>query len=223
MSARPTQVTGDILEYLREISSSEDQFLKQLRKKAKKNKIPDIAISAEQGRFMQFILKLINAKHVLEIGTLAGYSAITMARALPEEGKIITIETNKYNADYALEKFKEAGLENKIELINADAVDFLKNFKPQYEFDFIFLDADKENYPLYLEILTPLLKNGGIFAGDNAFAFGLINEKDESKIKSKNINQIRKFNKMLMEHNLYPTTTLVPVGDGLIMGIKQEK
>lgn len=223
MSARPTQVTDNILEYLREYSSSEDPFLNELRKKAKKNKIPDIAISAEQGRFMQFILKLINAKYVLEIGTLAGYSAITMARALPEDGKLITIETNKYNAAYALDKFKEAGLENKIELINSNAVQFLENYKPGFEFDFIFLDADKENYPLYLEMLTPLLRNGGIFAGDNAFAFGLINEKDENKIKSKNINCIRKFNKMLMEHDLYPTTTLVPVGDGLIMGIKQEK
>lgn len=221
MSARPTFVNDDILEYLRKYSSSEDDFLKSLRKEGKKHKIPDIAISSEQGSFLQFLIKLTNTENILEIGTLAGYSAITMARALPENGYLTTIEINKYNAEFSQRKIDESDVRNKINLINADALDYLKNLELKEKFDFIFLDADKENYKKYIDLLIPVIKKGGILSIDNAFAFGLINEKDDSKIESDKIFKIREFNEYFINHSEFGPTTIVPVGDGLLMGIKK--
>lgn len=223
MSSGNKYVNRDIYEYLRKFSSSEDEFLNNLRKHSRRNRIPDIAISPEQGSFLQFFIKSINAEKILEIGTLAGYSAITMARALPENGKLITIETNKFNAKYAQAKFLEAELSDKIELVNANAMEFLKDYKPDFLFDFVFLDADKENYINYLDVLLPLIREKGILAVDNAFAFGLINEKDSSKIESGSIYKIREFNKYFINHPNFFPVTIVPVGDGMIMGIKQSK
>lgn len=223
MSSKNKYVNQDIYDYLKEKSSSEDDFLKNLRKTAKKNKIPDIAISPEQGSFLQFYLNAIKAKNVLEIGTLAGYSAITMARALPADGKLITIETNQYNAQYAKERISESDVSEKIEIINANAIEFLKDYETQTKFDFIFLDADKENYIEYVDLLLPLLIDGGTLAVDNSFAFGLINEKDDSKIESESIYRIREFNNFFIENPNFFPVTIVPVGDGMIMGIKKSR
>jgi predicted O-methyltransferase YrrM len=154
MSSRPTLVTEEIFDYLLHNFSAEDEFLAKLKVDASLEKIPEICISAEQGRFLEFYLKSINAKYVLEIGSLAGYSAITMARALPEGGKVIALEIFKKNADFIRNKVKEAGLEDKIEVINEDAAKFLKNYKPDFEFDFVFIDADKKNYSNYIRAWT---------------------------------------------------------------------
>lgn len=221
MSAVNKYVNKDLNEYLKLYSSSEDAFLNNLRKEGKKNKIPDIAISPEQGSFLQFFINSINAKYILEIGTLAGYSAITMAKALPEKGKLISIETNAYNANFANKKVQEANLSDTITIINENALNFLPTYTPDFLFDLIFLDADKENYIKYLNMLLPLLRTGGILAADNAFAFGLINEKDDSKIESTKILDIRKFNKVFINHPDFVSTTIVPVGDGIIMGVKK--
>lgn len=223
MSSGNKYVKEDINEYLKKYSSSEDEFLLNLRRHSRKNKIPDISISQEQGSFLQFYIKSAGIGKILEIGTLAGYSAITMARALPDKGKIVTIERNKYNSEYATQKFKESGMADKIEIINANALDFLKDYKPGYLFDFVFLDADKENYINYLELLLPLIKEGGTLAADNAFAFGLINEKNPEKIESDSIYRIREFNKYFINHPNFFPVTIVPVGDGMIMGIKKSK
>lgn len=218
MSSRPTQITNEIFEYLLDNFSAEDDFLAKLKVDATKENIPEICISAEQGRFLEFYLKSINAKYVLEIGSLAGYSAITMARALPEGGKVIALEIFKKNADFIRNKVKEAGLEDKIEVINEDAAKFLKTYKPEFEFDFVFIDADKKNYSNYMEMTFPLVRKGGVICGDNALGFGHIAEKDP-KSEPGNVKAIQKFNQNMKNHTgLF--TTLVTMGDGMCMGIK---
>ncbi len=218
MSSRPTLVTEEIFDYLLHNFSAEDEFLAKLKVDASLEKIPEICISAEQGRFLEFYLKSINAKYVLEIGSLAGYSAITMARALPEGGKVIALEIFKKNADFIRNKVKEAGLEDKIEVINEDAAKFLKNYKPDFEFDFVFIDADKKNYSNYMEMTYPLLRKGGVICGDNALGFGHIAEKDP-KSEPGNVKAIQAFNQNMKNHKgLF--TTLVTMGDGMCMGIK---
>jgi len=174
MSSSPTQVTEEIYQYLRKNFSSEDEFLRNLKKEAKEAGIPEICISEEQGKFLQFFLKSINAKYVLEIGSLAGYSAITMARALPKGGKLIAVEIFDKNARFIEKMAQDAGLADKIEVINADAKDFLGSWKPDFELDFVFVDADKKGYKKYFELTTPLIRRGGVFAADNALGFGHI-------------------------------------------------
>ncbi|MFY8160016.1 MAG: O-methyltransferase [Candidatus Kapaibacteriota bacterium] len=218
MSAQPTLITEEIFNYLIDNFSAEDEFLTKLKSDATAEKIPEICISPEQGRFLQFYLKSINAKYVLEIGSLAGYSAITMARALPEDGKVIALEIFKKNADFIREKAKEAGLEHKIEVINEDASKFLKDYKPDFEFDFVFIDADKKNYSKYMELTYPMVRKGGVICGDNALGFGHIAEKDP-KSEPGNVKAIQAFNQNMKNHTgLF--SCLVTMGDGMCMGIK---
>ena len=219
MSSNPTQVTPEIYGYLQNNFSSEDDFLKNLKKEAAEAGIPEICISEEQGKFLQFYLKSINAKYVLEIGSLAGYSAITMARALPADGKLIAVEINQKNAKFIEQKAKEAGLENVIEVVNQDAKEFLANWKPDFELDFVFVDADKKGYKGYFESTTPHIRKGGVFAADNALGFGHIAESDP-KSEPGNVRAIQQFNDMLNESPEYDTC-LVTVGDGMAMGLKK--
>lgn len=218
MSQRPTPVDERLFEYLKENFSSEDEFLSKLVEEAMQEGIPNISISPEQGLFMQFMLKTINARNVVELGTLAGYSAITMARALPEGSKLITIENEFKHALFANRKIKEAGLDDIIEVQNSDALEFLKIYEPQEPFDFIFVDADKPNYARYLDILTPMLKTGGIFAADNAFAFGFVASSKPER-NPEDVKSITGFNHYFRNHPQY-SVCMVPVGDGIIMGVK---
>lgn len=218
MSSSPTQVTEEIYQYLRKNFSSEDDFLRQLKQEAKEAGIPEICISEEQGKFLQVFLKSINAKYVLEIGSLAGYSAITMARALPEGGKVIAVEIFDKNARFIEQMAEKAGLADKIEVINADAKDFLAGWKPEYELDFVFVDADKKGYKTYFELTTPLIRKGGVFAADNALGFGHIAEPNP-KSEPGNVKAIQELNQILKNSPLYDSC-LVTVGDGMAMGIK---
>lgn len=218
MSAMPTTVTPDIHRYLNERYSCEDEFLRKLREDAEKAGIPPIHINQEQGKFLQFFLRSMQAKYILEFGSLAGYSAITMARALPEGGKIVCLEINPQNADFIREKASQAGLSQKIEVITCDAQKFIKDYKPDFEFDFVFIDADKGGYSKYMNYSLPLLRVGGVICADNALAFGKIITNDDAQEK-KNVAAIRRFNdEMNAKEELF--TTLVTMGDGMAMGYK---
>ncbi|NLO19375.1 MAG: hypothetical protein GX121_05790 [Ignavibacteria bacterium] len=220
MSAYPTAVSIDIADYLFEHFSSEDVFLTQLRKEANQEDIPNICISQEQGRFLQFILKLMKAKYVLEIGSLAGYSGIIIARALAPNGKLVALEINPKHYEFFSKKIEEAKLKDIIELHNVKAIDFLRNYKPDFQFDFVFFDADKVSYLDYLELVLPLVRVGGLIAADNALLGGDIVANGEVE-EPHNVEAMKKFNLALAQHpQLF--STIAPVGDGLIMGYKTQ-
>ncbi|MDC1068745.1 O-methyltransferase [Candidatus Kapabacteria bacterium] len=218
MSAMPTVITPEIHQYLNERFSCEDPFLKKSREEAEKVGIPPIHINQEQGKFLQFYLKSINAKYVLEVGSLAGYSAITMARAIQDGGKVVCLEINPRNADFIREQASQSGLSDKIEVHTGDAQKFIKEYKPDFKFDFVFIDADKGGYSKYMNYSLPLLRVGGVICADNALAFGKIIT-DDSAEEKKNVAAIRKFNEeFIAKEELF--TTLVTMGDGMAMGIK---
>lgn len=218
MSLEVTTITPELATYMRDNFSCDDDFLVKLKEEALEADLPSIFIAPEQGKFLQFLLKTINAKYVLEIGTLAGYSAIAMARALPKDGKLITLELFEHHANFARQKVKEAGLEHKIEVVHARGMEFLNNFHPDYELDFVFVDADKNKYWKYLQATTPLLRQGGIFAADNAFAYGFLLDTAPER-SPEDVKSIKSFNMAFKDHPAYETT-LVPMGDGLILGTK---
>lgn len=218
MSSRPTFITDEIFNYLCENFSAEDTTLENLKKEAIAYGIPEICISPEQGKFLQFFLRSINAKYVLEIGSLFGYSAIIMAEALPDDGKVICLEIFKKNADFITEQVAKLGLSHKIEVITMDAVKFLQDFKPDYELDFVFIDADKKAYSKYMELSTPLLRKGGILCADNALAFGHIAEPNP-KNEPGNVKAIQQYNQNLISNPKY-FSCLVTMGDGMAMGYK---
>lgn len=218
MSILPTNIDTQINQYLEEKFAFEDEFLRELFKKSRLVPIPPIQISPVQARFMQFLIKLINAENVLEIGSLFGYSAFSMAKALPENGKVITLEYNPDFAQFVRDNSKDYLHGNKVEVITCDAKEFLANYQPQKQFDLIFIDADKLAYSKYLDLVMPLVRVGGIIAYDNTLAFGQI-AKEKVEKNEEEVIEIRKFNDyFLTKNNLF--TAFATIGDGIALGIK---
>lgn len=218
MSSKPTNISDGVYSYLLGHFSSEDNFLCDLKKEAAAAGMPDISISADEGTLMQILLKMINAKYVLEIGSLGGYSSITMARTLPKGSKLIAVEINAEYCDFIRRKANEAGLGDVIEVVNADANEFLDSFKPEQELDFVFIDANKPAYCDYFKKASKWLRPGGIFAADNAFAFGHIAD-EILEYEPENVNGVRRFNDMIAGSKDFQST-IIPVGDGLAIAFK---
>ena len=221
MSSTSTQLTEGINAYITELFSEEDDFLRRLNKDAEAAGIPDISIAPEQTGFLQFLLKAIGAKHVIEVGSLAGYSAIAMARALPPLGRLVACEIDPIHAAFIRRKIVEAGLEEVIAVLQGPALEtlpeYLKHVKPG-EIDAVFIDADKPNYSNYFDLLYPYVRKGGVIIGDNALGFGYIDQ-EEPEYEPNNVQSLRAFNALISSHPELQST-LVPLGDGMVMGLK---
>lgn len=211
------QITDETYKYILDHFSAEDDFLAQLNSEARAKDIPAIHVAPEQLAFMQVLLQGMGAKYVLEIGSLAGYSAIGMARALPEGGKVVAFELNAAYAEFIRQKAKEAGVAEKIDVHVGDAKQVLKDFQCGYEFDFAFIDADKSGYTTYLDLVLPLLRTGGMIAGDNTLAWGRIAEENTD---DNSVRGLQAFNDVMCAHPQL-RVCLVPIGDGMTMGVKQ--
>lgn len=136
--------------------------------------LPQIHVSPAQGKMLQLMAKMLNAKRILEIGTLGGYSTIWLARALPDDGTLVTIEVNPKHAEVAQANIAHAGLADKVVLQIGYASEILPTLTSIAPFDFIFIDADKPNTPLYLEWSVKLARPGAVIIVDNAVRRGAI-------------------------------------------------
>lgn len=201
----------NLYNYIVDNFASEDEILKQVVKRTEEMKFPLIQISPELGKFLFLLIKITGAKRVLEIGALTGYSSIWMARALPENGKLITLEISEEHADEARSNYKKAGLANKVELILGNAVESLDKLKDE-KFDFVFIDADKVGYPKYFDKVIGMVNKGGIIAADNTLRKGEIvtNLNDEAVKATRQLNE-------KMAEDLRVESLLVPISDGLTM------
>ncbi|MGH7163447.1 MAG: O-methyltransferase, partial [Planctomycetota bacterium] len=171
MSERSTPVGEQHFRYLAARTLAEDEFLRALRRAAAGARIPAIHVAPEQASFMQILLRLRGAHDVVEVGTLAGYSAIWMARALPPGGRVRTIELNPAFADFAEGWIAKSDVAGRVELHRGPGREVLRGFAAASA-DAAFLDADKPSYPAYLEESLRILRPGGLVLVDNAFAFG---------------------------------------------------
>ena len=154
---------------------------------------------------------MINAKNILEVGTLTGYSSIWMARALPDAGKVTTLEISDVHANEARNNFKKAGLENKIELILGNASESLDKLKNE-KFDLCFLDADKTGYPGYFDKVISMMNKGSIIAADNTLKDGKVIDDNPDE----NVRAILEYNKKTATDSRVESL-LVPISDGLTM------
>ncbi len=169
-------------------------------------------ISISQCHFLHLIIKISNIKKILEIGTFTGLSALTMSLAMPNDGKLITLDKNEETNKVANEFFKMAKQEKKIEIINNKALDNLNEFKKKnYKFDLVFIDADKENYINYYDISLDLMNSNGLIVIDNVLWHGEVI--DEKKIDNLT-ESIRKFN-IYIKNDKRIESLIIPVGDGL--------
>ena len=216
MSAESTTVTPEHFRYLAERTTQEDDFLRDLKDAARAAEIPEIWISPEQAALMQILLKLAGARRVVEIGTLAGYSAIAMARALPRDGRVRTIEISGTHADFAEEWIAKSDVADKVEVLRGQAHQVLPKLAADSA-DAAFVDADKVNYGLYLEECLRIVRAGGLIMVDNAFAFGQLFDAEPADAS---VPDVRKFNEVIARHEGLQSI-IVPIGDGCWVGVKR--
>ncbi|ADU72610.1 O-methyltransferase [Pantoea sp. At-9b] len=180
--------------------------------------LPAIDVSALQGKMLSLFVKMTRAVRVLEIGTLGGYSTIWMAKALPDNGCVTTIEFNPHHAAVARQNIENAGLTKRIELHNGAALDVLPTLKPP--FDLIFIDADKVNNPRYLEWAIKLSGQGTVIVGDNVVRGGGVIDPGSN---DPNVKGLRDFIQMIAEDERLDATAIQTVGekgwDGFVMAI----
>ncbi|RUR10494.1 class I SAM-dependent methyltransferase [Legionella septentrionalis] len=208
-------MTPELYEYLLQTSVQEHPVLKALREETAKLPLANMQIAPEQAQFMQFLLRIIGAKNVLELGTFTGYSSLAMALALPEDGHLLTCDINEEWTEKAYPFWREAHQDNKIELRLGQALDTLEKLVATHKhaFDFIFIDADKTNYVNYYELSLQLVKPHGIIAIDNVLWSGKVVDKQENNGQTR---EIRRLNEIL-QHDKRVFTSLLPIADGLFL------
>jgi predicted O-methyltransferase YrrM len=201
-------------DYITSLFSAEDELLASLREEADRTGLPPIAISADEGRLLQVLLTSIGARRVLEVGTLGGYSAICMARALPNNGKLLSIEIEPKHAEFACKYIERAGLSDRIDVRVGRALEVLPSLDGQ-RFDAMFLDADKEPLPTYFDWALRLVRPGGLIIGDNALWGGRVYETSENDAKTRGV---REFNRR-MATDPRVLGIIVPTHDGVAVAI----
>jgi len=171
-----------------------------------------LQISEVQGQFLQLMIKINNVKNCLEIGTFTGFSTLTMALALPNGGKITTLDHDEKIVHIAKNFFKKGNLDNKIEAVISPALETLKKFSQEgKKFDLIFIDADKGNYKNYYELSLNLINKEALIIVDNVLWHGDVFKKN---VTDKQTNVMREFNKYIKDDNRVEKVIL-PLGDGL--------
>lgn len=200
-------------EFVENYGSAEDEVLFDLTRETALTQLHHRMLSGRyQGNLLAMLVKISGAAKILEIGTYAGYSAICMARALPQNGKLFTIEINDEIGWLSQKYFDRAGLQSKIEAITGDAIDIIPSLSQ--EFDLVFIDGDKREYSTYYDLVFPLLKTGGLIIADNVLWDNKIfGEVEPNDLMTKGIIE---FNSKI-ENDPHVERIILPVRDGLML------
>ncbi|HEY3289885.1 MAG TPA: O-methyltransferase [Anaerolineae bacterium] len=218
MAMKGAPITEELFDYIVENFATEDALLRSMPADAAKQGVPMIHISPEQGKFLQVLMKAANAHKVIEVGSLFGYSTIWMARALPKDGKLITLELNPLHVQVTRHNVERAGLADKVEVRQGPAAELLSAMAGSGPYDLAFIDADKPGYITYLEHILKLVRLGGIIIGDNASAAGEVWKHKNDKKDDEHVKVIHAFNhRMATDPHL--TSLLVPISDGMCVGV----
>jgi caffeoyl-CoA O-methyltransferase len=204
--------TPELLAWLDQLHAPHDAGLAAAFDAPGNEQMPAIQVGKSEGKLLELLLKMAGAKKVVEVGTLAGYSAIRLARALPEGGKVWTIEFDPRHADVARKAIATAGVASKVEVLVGAGLDVLPTLEVHGPFDAVFIDADKENYDGYGRWAAKHLRKGGLLLGDNAYLFGELMGKDARAAA------MRRFHE---EATKAFDTVCMPTPDGLLLGIKR--
>ena len=204
---------GPVDDYLYSMLPQRDEVLAEMEEYAGKHNIPIVGPAV--ARVLHQLALTINAKSVFELGSAIGYSTIWWARAVGEKGRVIYTDGDPKNAERARRYFDRAGVSNAITLHTGDALEVLSEQKQQ--FDIIFNDVDKEDYPRVLRLVSPRLRKGGLFITDNVLWSGRVAQKNPKDATTK---AILEFNRLLYNSGDF-FTTILPIRDGLAVALKK--
>lgn len=205
--------------YISQLFAPEDSTLSEIRAEMAQEKIRPINVSPSGGKTLHLFALLIGAKRILEIGTLGGYSATWLARALPADGRLISLELESHHAEVSRRNLARAGLADKVEVRVGPAATTLRQMHSDGEplFDLVFIDANKDGYPEYLELSLPLLRNGGLILADNTLRDDVLDPQAQGDIPRYNAavathpDLVSMMIPMLRDHGL----------DGLLVSMKK--
>jgi predicted O-methyltransferase YrrM len=220
LPSRVLAVTDRLYDYLLAASLRDDPVLRDLRKETARLPWGGMQISPEQGQFMALLVEMLGARQAIEIGTFTGYSSISVARALPADGKLICCDVSEEYTNVARKYWRRAGVADKITLALGPALatlDRLIEIGEIGRFDFAFIDADKENYRHYYERCLTLLRPGGLIVIDNVLWGGAVADKRK---RDASTVAIRAFNKRLKADQRV-SVSLLPIGDGITLALKR--
>jgi caffeoyl-CoA O-methyltransferase len=204
---------GPVDDYLYSMLPKREEVLGEMEDYATAHSVPIVGPAV--ARVLQQLAVMINARTVFELGSAIGYSTIWWAQAVGDKGRVIYTDGDSKNAERARGYFKRAGVSNRITLHTGDALEFLSEQKQ--EFDIIFNDVDKEDYPRVLRLVAPRLRQGGLFITDNVLWSGRVAEKNPTDARTK---AILEFNRKLYDAKEF-YTTILPIRDGLAVALKK--
>ena len=208
--------------YINSLFAPEDEKLQSIRLALRQDNKEGINVGPYEGKILNLLVTLSRAKSIVEIGTLYGYSALWMARALPADGKLYCLEVDKENAAKAKALLAKTEVTSKIEVILGDATETLAGLASKGPFDMCFIDANKSGYMDYLEWADQNVRSGGLIVGDNTFLFGnLIKDKSNSnsRVSENQIKVMKNFNESLADPKKY-TSVILPTVEGMTVAIK---
>ncbi|MEN9529826.1 MAG: hypothetical protein RI932_1699 [Pseudomonadota bacterium] len=210
----------ELAQYAHDCFHPADPILEEIRIRAAQEKLPNIHVGRMDGLHLEILVRASGAKKAVEIGSLAGYSGVCIARALPAEGHLHAFELHEKNARVCAESFQRAGCSSKITIHQGVALENLQHIENQAPFDLVFLDADKHNYPAYLAWAEKHLRIGGTIIADNTFAWGLILQNTfDTESQRRDAEGVRRFNSEVANNPKW-RATILPTGEGLTVAVK---
>lgn len=185
--------------YVEDLFLGEDETRKRVLARSRAEGLPDIQVSAAEGALLAILARAVRARRILEIGTLGGFSTTFLARAIPGDGRVVTLEADPHHASVARANLEEAGVADRVEVVEGDAHATLQRFGREsvVAFDFVFLDAEKEGYARYLEEVLPLCRPGTMIVADNVVRHGLVADASSGDARAEGA---RSFNARVAEH-----------------------
>ena len=220
MTLRTNHLSEELYAYLLDVSLRESPVMRRLREETASLEQARMQIGPDQAQFMALLVELLGARYALEVGTFTGYSALAVALALPEDGRLVACDVSEEWTAIGRRYWKEAGVARKIDLRLAPAIETLDGLLAEGRagtFDFAFIDADKEGYDAYYERALELIRTGGLIALDNTLWEGKVLD---AAVTDPDTSAIRALNRKLTGDERV-TLSLVPVGDGLTLARKR--
>jgi caffeoyl-CoA O-methyltransferase len=207
-----------LADYVSRLYLPEDELLADIRARSAAAGLPDIQVAALDARHLEVLARLAGARRAVEVGTLGGYSGVALLRGMGAGGQLDTVEIDPRHADIARESFRRAGLADRARVHLGPALEVLPRLAPLGPFDLVFIDADKEAYPRYLDWAAANLRPGGLVLLDNAFLFGHLPERPTGE-RAASIEAMQSVHQALARGGRFHATVL-PTGEGLAVGVR---
>jgi caffeoyl-CoA O-methyltransferase len=220
MSNRSIGLSDTLHQYLLDVSLREPEVMQRLRDETAQHPESDMQIAPEQGQFMQILVRMLQARKTLEVGTFTGYSALAVALALPDDGQLVACDVSEDYTRIGQRYWTEAGVDHKIDLRIAPAVETLDTLLDDGHagtFDFAFIDADKTQYGAYYDRSLNLVRSGGLILLDNVLRHGRVVDPDPDDASTQAIVQLNE--RIYGDERVH--LSMIPVADGLTLALKR--